>query len=585
MRITATNVSAENKRYVPVPVGNGDLSLLIDYHGSMEQHEYSCNMVPQIWRAGVRSDSVGFPLVSMGYLLIKPQSQSETVSWSQTLDTNCAMTESMVTYADGSMTEAQTFCSLAANIIVMRRKFTGNAPFQLEYHLGTQRMRLKGNLQEGLDCHIDGLQQYHEKIYLFADRPVEYAAIEGGYRFIANGGEVTFFLAYGEADAARARRLGFDGLFAEHKVMWAEFYRESTPPEVSPKIAEVYSTAIYHLKISTTKWSIPVGLYATHWHGRYFGFDESFAVGGLMSAGHLQTALRVPEFRRNQLDAAQFRASTYFGKCDGSARYVWEAVEEPGLEGAPPGLWNDHIFHMAMIAQTAWEFYSFSHDLEYLRETGYPVIRGCAEFYRIQCVYRDGNKTFIGKCCDLERLGAARENAFMTTCGVIASFQAAANAAEILDLDHDMIIEWRHLAGELHRNLPNDGIKYVPYPGCNEKSIAIASGIYPFPVLSLEDPLLIGAINDFCENAHAAGNMYPVGNAVCAWYAAWLAIVFARLGDKKRAWELLEMTAEATGCFSEIFEIYETGNHPWFTTAEGCFVRAVNELSRTNARS
>ena len=41
---------------------------------------------------------------------------------------------------------------------------------------------------------------------------------------------------------------------------------------------------------------------------------------------------------------------------------------------------------------------------------------------------------------------------------------------------------------------------------------------------------------------------------------------------------LFEELAEETGCFSEMFEIYECGTRPWFTTAEGIFVQAVTEL-------
>ena len=45
---------------------------------------------------------------------------------------------------------------------------------------------------------------------------------------------------------------------------------------------------------------------------------------------------------------------------------------------------------------------------------------------------------------------------------------------------------------------------------------------------------------------------------------------------------ILEECAADTGCFSELFEIHETGSHPWFTTAEGVFLEAVMELQ--NAR-
>jgi len=75
--------------------------------------------------------------------------------------------------------------------------------------------------------------------------------------------------------------------------------------------------------------------------------------------------------------------------------------------------------------------------------------------------------------------------------------------------------------------------------------------------------------------------MYPVGKSLCTWYITWKAIVFIRLGRLSEAERLLKSAAEAPGCLSEIYEIYELGMHPWFTTAEGAFLQAVTELRRT----
>ena len=56
MRLACTNRDAENKRYVPPPLGNGDLSFQIDFEGGMGQQEF-CGMVPGIHRAGFRYDT------------------------------------------------------------------------------------------------------------------------------------------------------------------------------------------------------------------------------------------------------------------------------------------------------------------------------------------------------------------------------------------------------------------------------------------------------------------------------------------------------------------------------------------------
>ena len=170
----------------------------------------------------------------------------------------------------------------------------------------------------------------------------------------------------------------------------------------------------------------------------------------------------------------------------------------------------------------------------------------------------------------------------MTTCGAVATLKAAATSAEELGTDAEMIPVWRSLAERLLESLPVENGKYVPYPGCPDKSIALLTGIYPYAVLPADDPKQLAAIRDFCDTESSFGNMYPVGKSICAWYAGWKAIVFSRLGRRSEAWKILEECAADTGCFSEIFEIHETGSHPWFTTAEGVFLEAVMELQ--NAR-
>ena len=74
--------------------------------------------------------------------------------------------------------------------------------------------------------------------------------------------------------------------------------------------------------------------------------------------------------------------------------------------------------------------------------------------------------------------------------------------------------------------------------------------------------------------------MYPVGKSLCTWYAGWKAVTFRRLGETETAKTVVRQMAEETGCFSEVFEIFETGHHPWFCTGEGILLQAVCEAWR-----
>lgn len=62
-------------------------------------------------------------------------------------------------------------------------------------------------------------------------------------------------------------------------------------------------------------------------------------------------------------------------------------------------------------------------------------MKECALFLLSHMVYNNGGRITIGKCTDIERLGPAVENAFLTSCGAIYSFETAAKAADILGID------------------------------------------------------------------------------------------------------------------------------------------------------
>ena len=269
-----------------------------------------------------------------------------------------------------------------------------------------------------------------------------------------------------------------------------------------------------------------------------------------------------------------YRAPT-FNKI--GARYVWETNED-GSEGTTDGLWLDHVFHMSTISATGWKQYLYTGDKKFLKETAYPVMKECALFLLSHMVYNHGGRITIGKCTDIERLGPAVENAFLTSCGAIYSFETAAKAADILGVDAETAKTFRETAAGLRKTLPQNDEMYIPFEGCKEKSIVTICGYFPFPVLSLDDPKGTAAVRDFYKNIYSAGNMVPVGKSVCSWYASWLSSSFSCIGDAKNAYDTAILSMSGVGLFKEPWEILETGNNPWFVSSAGNFIYAFNNL-------
>jgi alpha-L-fucosidase 2 len=241
----------------------------------------------------------------------------------------------------------------------------------------------------------------------------------------------------------------------------------------------------------------------------------------------------------------------------------------------------DHVFHMANIALSAWFQYLYTADKDYLRSTGYPVIKECARFFFANMIYEgDNGRMFLGKCTDLERLGPAKVNPFMTSCGAIYTLENAAQAATLLDADPQEAALWIAAAAKLHESLPRDGNRYVPYAGCMEESVAAMGGLFPYPLFDESSELQRNAAEHYLKHGRAFGNMYQMGNSVCPWYLGWMAAALARLGDRTEPARLLDEAARSAGCFGEMFEINEekVSRTPWFSTASGNVVYALNQM-------
>ena len=206
---------------------------------------------------------------------------------------------------------------------------------------------------------------------------------------------------------AKAESAEFDGLFAEHSGMWQEFWQRFALDIPDKKMQDVFYGAVYNLVCTSTPWGVPVGVHPYSWEGRYFGFNLFVSLFCMLNSR--PEAARIPTFRYNTLRNAIARTTNWVYSA--GARFPWQSDEEGFFECASPGVWQDHIFHMGNIALEAWEYFRYTRDVEFLKQTAYPVISKCAEFFMRQSVYTvEGGKVIIGKYCDLERLGTAREN-------------------------------------------------------------------------------------------------------------------------------------------------------------------------------
>ena len=117
-----------------------------------------------------------------------------------------------------------------------------------------------------------------------------------------------------------------------------------------------------------------------------------------------------------------------------------------------PFAWTSHVMSTtAKIANLYWLHYAYWPDADWLRTTGYPVIRGTAEFYRnFPNLYKaDDGKYHIRHVNNLEEQPWGRSDTPEELLAMRVIFPIAIRASEILNVDADLRPKWKEIADNL----------------------------------------------------------------------------------------------------------------------------------------
>jgi alpha-L-fucosidase 2 len=151
-----------------------------------------------------------------------------------------------------------------------------------------------------------------------------------------------------------------------------------------------------------------------------------------------------------------------FGKHPHSSRWNWKGFGR-WVEGhwtydynsVPPFSPVNHFFASGgEIAYLFWKRFEFTGDVQWLRRTGYPIIKGVAEFLRNFPNFRchSDNTYHVDLVNQGEHLRGARDT-FDFLCAVKGVLGAAIAASEVLGLDRGLRQKWREVLSHT-RSLP-----------------------------------------------------------------------------------------------------------------------------------
>jgi trehalose/maltose hydrolase-like predicted phosphorylase len=183
--------------------------------------------------------------------------------------------------------------------------------------------------------------------------------------------------------AAEARTAGFEALLGKHRAAWGDLWRSDIAIDGDARAqTAVHSDLYYLLATSTADTHWPMGAcgLSTGYTGHAFWDSDSWIFPALLLL-HPERAKSLVMFRSFTLAAAQGRAQARGLK---GAMYPWEADAENGSEQTPHFAYvlGEREIHVnADIAIAQWQYWLATHDRDWLKKYGWPVMRNVADFW------------------------------------------------------------------------------------------------------------------------------------------------------------------------------------------------------------
>ena len=196
--------------------------------------------------------------------------------------------------------------------------------------------------------------------------------------------------------ALQARTAGFDDLLERHRAAWRELWRSDIAIDGDARAqTAVHSDLYYLLSTSTADTHWPMGAcgLTPGYTGHAFWDSDSWIFPALLLL-HPERAKSLVMFRSFTLPAAQARAQARGFK---GAKYPWEADPQNGSEQTPHFAYvlGEREIHVnADIAIAQWQYWLATHDRDWLKKYGWPVIRNVADFWASRAILNPDQKRY-----------------------------------------------------------------------------------------------------------------------------------------------------------------------------------------------
>ena len=204
------------------------------------------------------------------------------------------------------------------------------------------------------------------------------------------------------------------------------------------------------------------------------------------------------------------------------------------LEGADMS-WNYNPMAASWLATHLWDYYDYTRDTDFLRYTGYPLMKGCALFCE-DFLWRKPDGTLSAAPSTSPEHGPVDEGTTFTHAVIREILLDCINAAQILQTDADEVSKWQDILNKLapykigRYGQLMEWSRDIDDPNDQHRHVNHLFGLHPGHTISpLTTPELAQASRVVLEHR---------GDGATGWSMGWKLNQWARLHDGNHSYVL-----------------------------------------------
>ena len=281
--------------------------------------------------------------------------------------------------------------------------------------------------------------------------------------------------------AERESALGYHRARTSSDAAWARLWRSDVEVRGDRRLQREARAAYFSLLASVragTPWApSPGGLSSDGYNGHVFWDSETWMYPTIL-ATQPAMARALLQYRVDRLRAAyrNARRTGYEG-----ARYPWESALSGNEETPSCCLTGDLEVHIsADIALATWQYWLATGDRDWLRDKGWPMLRGIADFWVSRSERNPDGSRSITDIIPPDEYAEHVDDSIYTNVGARDALRIATRVARLVDRRARPV--WRRVAADLRVLAPSQGVhpEYAGYPGDTIKQADVTLLTYPW---------------------------------------------------------------------------------------------------------